>query len=87
MMMQTMMDDPSSQQEIMEIMMAMHQNKFTMHNAMMSNMLDMCENDSSKIKKKIAQIQAHPNVLKSMKQMCNSGILQRKKSRTNASYL
>jgi len=71
MMAQSMMSDPNMKTMMMDNMMTMSKNDTSMFNMMMGKTMAMCDADSSKCTMMMGAMQPHPNVMKSMKGMCD----------------
>lgn len=71
MMMDNMMNDSSMSSMHMDKMMSMCKDDSSMCKMMMGKTMEMCEEDSTKCKMMMGSMQSHPNVMKSMKGMCD----------------
>ena len=71
MMMQSMMDDPNMKTMMMDNMMSMCKNDASMCKMMMGKTMEMCDADPSKCNMMMEAMKPHPNVMKSMKGMCD----------------
>jgi hypothetical protein len=71
MMMDNMMNDPSMKSMHMDKMMSMCKDDTSMCKMMMGKTMEMCDADSAKCKMMMGSMQSHPNVMKSMKGMCD----------------
>jgi hypothetical protein len=71
MMMDNMMSDPKMKSMHMDKMMSMCKDDSTMCKMMMGKTMEMCDADPAKCKMMMGSMQSHPNVMKSMKGMCD----------------
>ncbi|MDZ4747572.1 MAG: hypothetical protein SH808_03745 [Saprospiraceae bacterium] len=68
---QTMMSDPGMMNMTMDNMMSMCAKDTSICKMMMSKTMEMCDANESMHKMMIGSMQSHPNVMKSMKGMCD----------------
>lgn len=73
MMMDNMMNDPGMKGMHLGKMMSMCKDDSSMCKMMMGKTMEMCDMDQSKCNMMMRSMQSHPNVMKSMKGMCNMG--------------
>ncbi len=78
MMMQTMMSDSKMQPMMMDNMMSMCKKDPAMCKMMMDKTMAMCDADSSMCTMMMGAMQPHPNVMKSMKGMCDMNMMPKK---------
>ena len=71
MMMYNMMNNPSMMGMHMDKMMNMCKDDSSMCKMMLGKTMEMCDADSAKCKMMMGSMQSHPNVMKSMKGMCD----------------
>jgi hypothetical protein len=66
-----MMNDPNMKGMHMENMMSMSMNDSSMFKMMMDKTMSMSDADPTKCKMMMGSMQSHPNVMNSMKGMCD----------------
>jgi len=71
MMMGNMMNDPKMKEMQMNKMMSMCKEDTSMCKMMMGKTMEMCEDDSTKCKMMMGSIKSRPNIMKSIKKMCD----------------
>lgn len=75
-MMENIMNDPGMKEMHMNRMMHMCKDDSNMCEMMMSKTMEMCDADTAKCKMMMGSMQSHPNVMKSMKGMCDMENMQ-----------
>jgi len=78
MMAQSMMSDPKMKTMMMDNMMDMCKNDASMCKMMMGKTMEMCDADGAKCTMMMDAMKPHPNVMKSMKGMCDMNMMPKK---------